>query len=90
MGPIALVNFFEVSSICAAPVSALSTCTTRDLADVNLGTLVSSLRSDGQDMREDLCLDPTNNTSDFVLFRLNRFAQSSERKQTKKFPTQKN
>ena len=60
--------------MCAAHVSASSTCTTRDLADVTLGTLVSSLRSDGQDMREDLCLDPTNNTSDFVVFRLNRFA----------------
>ena len=75
MGLIALVNFFELSSICAAHVSAPSTCTPRDLVDVTLGlgTLASSLRSDGQDMREDLFLDPTNNTSDFVVFRLNRF-----------------
>ena len=60
--------------MCAAYVSGWSTCTPRDLADVTLGTLVSPLRSDVQDMREDLCLDPTNNTSDFVVFRLNRFA----------------
>lgn len=73
MGLIALVNFFELSSICAAHVSAPSTCTPRDLVDVILGTLASSLRSDGQDMREDFFLDSTNNTSDFVVFRLNRF-----------------
>ena len=47
--------------------------TPRDLADVTLGTLASPIRSDRQDMRENLCLDPTNNTSDFVVFRLNRF-----------------
>ena len=62
--------------ICAAHVSASSVCIPRDLADVTLGTLASPIRSDGQDMREDLCLDPTNNTSDFVVFRLNRFAES--------------
>ena len=60
--------------MCAAHVSASSTCTTRDLADVTLGTLVSSLRCDGQDMRDDLCRNPTNNISDFVVFRFNRFA----------------
>ena len=48
--------------MCVAHVSASSIYSTRDLGDVTLGTLASPIRSDGQDMRGDLCLDPTNST----------------------------
>ena len=30
--------------------------------------------SDGQDIREELCLDPTDKTSDFAVFRLNLYS----------------